>query len=76
MKTSNTHPAIPADLRNELIKEQTMQEMREEEGMTRYEAAAKAGLTYVTTISGMPLFHGTPEQIAHFHELLGTPKLI
>lgn len=76
MKTSNTHPVIPVDLRTDLIAKQTTQERREDEGMTRYEAAAEAGLTYVTTIAGMPLFNGSPEQFARFHELLGTPTQV
>ena len=44
--------------------------------MNRYEAAAKAGLTYVRELGGFPLFDGTPEQFARFHELLGMPTLV
>ena len=31
MKTTNTHPVIPVSLREQLVKEQTMQEVREDE---------------------------------------------
>jgi hypothetical protein len=44
--------------------------------MNRFEAAAKTGLAYVTTIAGLPLFEGSREQFTRFHELIGTPTLV
>lgn len=45
--------------------------------MNRYEAAAKAGLVFTGHFVGeLPLFVGTPEQFARFHELLETPTLV
>lgn len=41
----------------------------------RYLAAQIAGLHFVKTVAGFPLFDGTAEQFRRFHALLGTPTL-